>query len=625
MSFFKPDNSFLLQKFQKDFCMEEIDFEKIKKDGPFGYSLDTKGQIIGMKTSLELHHLSFDISFLHHLQKLISIGSGVPHSYYSNPFNLSKLKNLTELCICHDCTLNISGLKDLKKLTHLDLSRNQIKDILSLNGPITLTFLDLSENNISNISFLREFKNLVHLNLKSNTFNSLTALRPLKKINYLNLSENKITDISPLFGLTNLTHLYLSWNKIIDISPLKELKNLTHLYLSRNQIIDISPLKELKNLIHLDLSGNQIIGISPLKELKNLIHLDLSGNQIIGISPLKELKNLTHLYLSENRVTDIKSLVVLRKLVLLDIRGNQITELPASIRKLELKISVEDNWATNEGAIYLSNNPFMFKTWKNGYYNVDAYFDSLEKAAATLPEKAGFSVADTQSKSHENGHKKVMIVEKVDKNACIKAIQDTNSNRKNRQDKNKKNGNTTILFLAADPSDASRLRLGEELREIQEKLQLSKEREKFSLHHRMSVRPTDIAQAMLDIQPTIVHFSGHGLSKGVLCFENQQGTTHTIEPDALAELFEQFADHLKCVVLNACYSEVQANAIARHIDYVIGMKRAIGDKAAIAFAIGFYQALGAGSNIEKAYKLGCIHMRLKGLKGHLTPVLIKHS
>lgn len=70
----------------------------------------------------------------------------------------------------------------------------------------------------------------------------------------------------------------------------------------------------------------------------------------------------------------------------------------------------------------------------------------------------------------------------------------------------------SILFLAADPTDASRLRLGEELREIQEKLQLAKLREQFKLYQRMSVRPTDLSQALLDIQPEIVHFSGHGMA-----------------------------------------------------------------------------------------------------------------
>lgn len=181
----------------------------------------------------------------------------------------------------------------------------------------------------------------------------------------------------------------------------------------------------------------------------------------------------------------------------------------------------------------------------------------------------------------------------------------------------------SILFLAADPTDTSRLRLGEELREIQEKLQLAKRRERFELQQRMSVRPADISQALLDVQPQIVHFSGHGMAAGALCFEDQLGNTHPIQPDALAALFEQFTNQVNCVVLNACYSEIQANAIAKHIEYVVGMNQAIGDKAAIAFAVGFYQALGAGRTIEEAYKLGCVQIRLQGILEHLTPTLIK--
>jgi hypothetical protein len=182
----------------------------------------------------------------------------------------------------------------------------------------------------------------------------------------------------------------------------------------------------------------------------------------------------------------------------------------------------------------------------------------------------------------------------------------------------------SILFLAADPTDASRLRLGEEFREIQGRLKLAKFRERFRLElPQLSVRPADISQALLDVQPQIVHFSGHGTSTGALCFENQLGQTQLVEPDALAALFEQFAHQVSCVLLNACYSEAQAKSIAEHINYVVGMSQSVGDRAAIAFAVGFYQALGAGRTIEEAFKLGCIQIRLQGIPEHLTPVFIK--
>jgi hypothetical protein len=184
----------------------------------------------------------------------------------------------------------------------------------------------------------------------------------------------------------------------------------------------------------------------------------------------------------------------------------------------------------------------------------------------------------------------------------------------------------SILFLAADPSDTSRLRLGEEFREIEEQLALAKQHGQYELVlPKLSLRPKDIARALLNEQPQIVHFSGHGTPEGALCLENESGNYHLVQPDALSALFEQFTNTVNCVLLNACYSDIQATAIAEHIPYVIGMNEAIGDRAAVAFALGFYQALGAGRTIEEAFKLGCVQIKLQGIPEHLTPVLIKRN
>ncbi|NJO30414.1 MAG: CHAT domain-containing protein [Richelia sp. SL_2_1] len=178
-----------------------------------------------------------------------------------------------------------------------------------------------------------------------------------------------------------------------------------------------------------------------------------------------------------------------------------------------------------------------------------------------------------------------------------------------------------ILFLAADPSDASRLRLGQELRDIKERLRIAKELGKYQLEQRESVRVADITQAIFDVEPQIIHFSGHGTNQGELCFENEVGQIQPVEADALAAMFELFLEQVNCVLLNACYSEIQACAIAEHIPYVIGMNDAIGDKAAIAFAVGFYKALAANRGVEEAYKFGCVEIRLQGIAEHLKPVL----
>jgi CHAT domain len=137
------------------------------------------------------------------------------------------------------------------------------------------------------------------------------------------------------------------------------------------------------------------------------------------------------------------------------------------------------------------------------------------------------------------------------------------------------------------------------------------------------VRVQDVYQSLLDFKPQIVHFSGHGTGDDGLVMEDETGKTHLVDTVALTEQFELFASNVECVVLNACYSEVQASAIAQHIPYVIGMNKEIGDKAAIKFATAFYSALGAGESVEFAYKLGCNVIQLDGIAEHLTPVLKK--
>lgn len=179
-----------------------------------------------------------------------------------------------------------------------------------------------------------------------------------------------------------------------------------------------------------------------------------------------------------------------------------------------------------------------------------------------------------------------------------------------------------ILILAANPIQTPHLRLDEEVREIEEGLRRSKLRDHFDLVPKMAVRSQDVTRALLDEKPQIVHFSGHGAKEDGLVLENWEGKAQLVGTHALANLFKLFSDRVECILLNACYSQVQATAIAQHIDFTIGMNKAIGDKAAIAFAVGFYDALGAGEDYEFAYQLGCNAIHMAGFDEYLTPDLI---
>lgn len=167
----------------------------------------------------------------------------------------------------------------------------------------------------------------------------------------------------------------------------------------------------------------------------------------------------------------------------------------------------------------------------------------------------------------------------------------------------------TILFLAANPINTPSLQLDKELREVKEGLRRSKKSDEFILKSSEATRPIDIQRAMLDHKPSFVHFSGHSNSDGIFLL-NREDKASFVTTDALAELFNLFSDKVECVILNSCYSEKQAKAISKNIPYVIGMTSSIEDKVAIDFATSFYDAIGAGENIEFAYKLGCNAIQL---------------
>jgi hypothetical protein len=181
-----------------------------------------------------------------------------------------------------------------------------------------------------------------------------------------------------------------------------------------------------------------------------------------------------------------------------------------------------------------------------------------------------------------------------------------------------------ILVLAANPINTLPLRLDEEVREISEGLRRARQRDRFLIEQKSAVRVRDLRRAMLDSEPQIVHFSGHGETAG-LVVEDDNGNTQVVSKEALSSLFKLFKDTVECVILNACYSAPQAEAISLHIPYVIGMSKEITDTAAIEFAVGFYDSLGAGRSIESAFEFGLNAMMLQGIAEHLIPILHKRD
>lgn len=120
----------------------------------------------------------------------------------------------------------------------------------------------------------------------------------------------------------------------------------------------------------------------------------------------------------------------------------------------------------------------------------------------------------------------------------------------------------------------------------------------------------DLPDLLAEHNPQFVHFCGHGTGKAGLVFQDEDGLEQLLSTEVLAHIFNVFANDIHCVVLNACNSNYQAEAIVEHINYVIGMNQSVLDEAAQLFSVGFYKGLATGKSIEQAYEMGRIAIQI---------------
>jgi hypothetical protein len=187
-----------------------------------------------------------------------------------------------------------------------------------------------------------------------------------------------------------------------------------------------------------------------------------------------------------------------------------------------------------------------------------------------------------------------------------------------------------ILFLGANPPDLPRLRIDEEIREIEQEIRLGRERDRIQVVTRWAVRRPDISRALLDVEPDFVHFAGHG-GGGQESFaaEDETGNAIVVPVAGLVELFETAGENVRCVLVNACSTQELARSLSAALPcaYVIGMRQPVGDRSAIRFSVGFYQALAAGRPVEQAFLLGRAQMTMAP-DSHgdlLAPLLFRSS
>lgn len=188
-------------------------------------------------------------------------------------------------------------------------------------------------------------------------------------------------------------------------------------------------------------------------------------------------------------------------------------------------------------------------------------------------------------------------------------------------DKTKLPTKISVLFFAANPYDQPQLALDEEIRLIQEKLRASDYRDSVDLKSRWAVRPPDLLQALNEVKPNIIHFSGHGTDEDELVLKDNSGNTRYVSRDAIVKMLSSTGDNIQVVVFNTCFSHDQAKAITEYIDIAIGMNDSISDEAARIFAAQFYSSIGFGYSIEKAFNQAIAALMLEGISEEDIPQL----
>jgi hypothetical protein len=185
-----------------------------------------------------------------------------------------------------------------------------------------------------------------------------------------------------------------------------------------------------------------------------------------------------------------------------------------------------------------------------------------------------------------------------------------------------RNKKIKILLLTSSPMNMERLQVDREIRIITNELKSSFAKDKIIIHSGLAVTPSDFARLLIEEKPSIVHFSGHGTRDGIV-LQNEEGKAQVLSWENLIRIFKQTKNVVECLILNTVYSGTHANELAKEIPIVIGMEKAITDKAAISFSEGFYKAIGGGKNYEEAFKFAKLLMDLENGDIESKPILSK--
>ena len=183
-----------------------------------------------------------------------------------------------------------------------------------------------------------------------------------------------------------------------------------------------------------------------------------------------------------------------------------------------------------------------------------------------------------------------------------------------------------ILYVTALPKrdlqPNSSIDNDEEFRRLRNQIKDSGQEDLVELIPAFAAQATDIARELREKRPHIVHFSTHGdRTDHSLILNDGNGGVAPLLPEQLVTLLRPVASTLRCVILNACWSEAAAMQLQalQPAPYRVGTKGTLKDATALAFAFGFYQALLGGESLRNSFTAGLTNIRITNVPAGTIP------
>ena len=174
-----------------------------------------------------------------------------------------------------------------------------------------------------------------------------------------------------------------------------------------------------------------------------------------------------------------------------------------------------------------------------------------------------------------------------------------------------------VLMVGVSPNDETRIKFEKELNGVKQAIKQAKHRAAIRIDELVGCSVDDLRRQLLEEEYDFIHFFGHGFNSGIT-LADAENNAKDVKLDSLRDLISS-AKTVPGVLLNSCDSLKDVSEPLGK--FTIGMNDEVDDEHAVSFAVGFYDAIGAGETVERAITEGTNNVSLQH-EGAEIPIIV---